>query len=348
MSAHIEIPELRVVAARRVGHAFKPGTRAVLTTHVNADGDGVGSEVALWHLLAARGVTAGIANPTGIPDRFGFLVPDGADRSRQASKEVERADAVVVVDISDLGRLGDLGPAVKKHGAPVVCIDHHVSPGTLPEGPRLVAPDASATAELVYDLATALGWEITPAVARALYVGILTDTGAFRFSNTTPRVLRVAAELLERGVHAEEIYERMYASAPEGRVRLTAEVLDTLVVEPDVGLAWVTVPPDALERHGATADDLDGIVEFPRSIAGVRLALLFRQLASGRVKVSFRSMGEVDVADFAHRFGGGGHRRAAGASFEGSLGEVQERVLAAAREYLAGVGAGVGHGQAVG
>ncbi len=113
-----------------------------------------------------------------------------------------------------------------------------------------------------------------------------------------------------------------------------AEVLETLVVEPKIGLAWVTVPPDALQRHGATADDLDGIGEYPRSIAGVRLALLFRQIANGRVKVSFRSLGAVDVAELAHRFGGGGHSKAAGASLEGSIAEAQEKVLAAAREYL--------------
>ncbi|HEX9610534.1 MAG TPA: DHH family phosphoesterase [Gemmatimonadales bacterium] len=330
----IPVPDQRAVAARAIAEVLKPGSRVVLTTHVNADGDGVGSEVALWHLLSARGVKASIANSTGIPDRFDFLVPDGADASDRAAKEIERADAIVVLDISDATRLGDLAGAVKRHGGPTVCIDHHVSPGTLPDGPRLVAPEASATAELVFDLAVTLGWELTPEVARALYVGILTDTGAFRFSNTTPRILRVAAALLERGVNAEEIYQQVYASAPEGRVRLTADVLQTLVVEPDAGLAWVTVPPDALERHGVTPDDLDGVVEFPRSIAGVRLALLFRHLASGRVKVSLRSLGDVDVAAFAQQFGGGGHAKAAGVSFEGTMGEVQERVLRAARAYL--------------
>jgi phosphoesterase RecJ-like protein len=334
MRSGIEVPADRSAAARQVGQALTQGSRVVLTTHVNADGDGVGSEIALWHLLTPRGTRASIANSTGIPDRFRFLVPDGADASDRATKEIERADVIVVLDIADLLRLGDLASAVKKRSVPTVCIDHHVSPGTLPDGPRLVAADASATAELVFDLAVTLGWDITPAVARALYVGLLTDTGAFRFSNTTPRVLRVAAELLERGVDPEEIYERVYASAPEGRVRLLSEVLQTLVVEPEIGLAWITVPPDALGRLDATADDLDGIVEFPRTIAGVRLALLFRQLANGRVKVSLRSLGDVDVAEFAQRFGGGGHRRAAGASFEGTLAAVQEQVLHAAREYL--------------
>jgi bifunctional oligoribonuclease and PAP phosphatase NrnA len=328
------IPAERAAAARELARVFQPGVRAVLTTHVNADGDGIGSEVALWHLLKARGVTAAIANPTGIPDRFAFLVPNGADASDRAAKEVDRAGVVVVLDIGDLGRLGDLGAAVKRRGVPVACIDHHVSPGALPNGPRLIAPDATATAELVFDLATALEWEITTDVARALYVGILMDTGGFRFANTTPRVLRVAAALLERGVDPERIYENVYANAPEARIRLTAEALQTLVVEADVGLAWVTVPPGALERFGATPDDLDGIVEFPRSVAGVRMALLFRQIASGRIKVSFRSVGAVDVATLAQQFGGGGHRKAAGASFEGALADVQGRVLTAARACL--------------
>lgn len=338
----VPVPAARADAARAIAALLKPGLRVALITHVNADGDGVGSEIGLWHLLRAIGLHPLITNPTPIPERFDFLVPDGADASDRAAREVARADLLVVVDIADLGRLGDLARAVRDHGAPVACIDHHVSPpsGTCPPGPRLVAPDATATAELVYDLAAALGWALTVDAARALYVGLLTDTGGFRFSNTTARALRVAAALLECGVEPETIYEAVYASAPEGRVRLLADVLQTLVVEPAIGLAWVTVPPDALKRHGATPDDLDGIVEHPRSIAGVRLALLFRQIASGRIKVSFRSMGAVDAAELAHQFGGGGHRKAAGASLAGSLAEVQERVLGAARHYLNGAGTG--------
>jgi phosphoesterase RecJ-like protein len=166
----------------------------------------------------------------------------------------------------------------------------------------------------------------------------MTDTGSFRFSNTHPRTLRVAAELLETGLDPERMYLDVYANAPEGRPRLYAEALQTLVVEPEYGLAWVTVPPGALERLGVSADDLDGVVEFPRSIAGMRMALLFREIAAGRIKVSLRSVGEVDVAAFAKPFGGGGHTKAAGLSLEGSMAEVQTRVLEAARNYLGGNG----------
>lgn len=326
----------RRTAARKVAEVLHPGMRVAITTHVNADGDGSGSEVALWHLLVAQGVRAVITNPTPFPGRYRFLLEgiEQADKTAQAARHLDRADAIVVLDISDVGRLGHLSQRVHTSSVPVACIDHHLSDGTLPPGPRLVDPGACATGELVYDLARSVGWDITPEAARALYVAILTDTGGFRFSNTTARTLRVAADLLEYGLEPEDIYREVYASEPEGRVRLLGEVTDNLVVESGPGLAWVTVPPGALERHGLDAEHLEGVVELPRSIRGVRLALLFRQLANGRIKVSFRSMGNVNAAQLAEQFGGGGHRKAAGASLDGELADVQQRVLAAARATL--------------
>jgi phosphoesterase RecJ-like protein len=307
--------------------------RIVLTTHVNADGDGAGSEVALWHFLTDLEARPTIANPTPFPDRYRFLLDgaEGADQTRSAVRRLEQADAVVVLDISDLGRLGHLARVVERLRVPVVCIDHHQSDGTLPSGPRMVDDRACATGELIYDLARTLGWAIEGGAARALYVAILTDTGGFRFSNTTPRTLQIAADLLQRGVHPEDVYEQVYASESPGKVMLLAETLQTLVVEEENRLAWLTIPPGALERHSVDPAELEGVVEFARSIRGVRLAILFRQLASGRIKVSFRSMGEIDVARLAETFGGGGHRKAAGASLEGTLDDVQRSVLTAAR-----------------
>jgi phosphoesterase RecJ-like protein len=224
---------------------------------------------------------------------------------------------------------------VRDRCVPVACIDHHVSPGSLPAGPRYLDPSAAATGELVFELAAGNGWVISQDAARGLYVAILTDTGGFRFSNTQPRTLRVAAELLETGLDPESIYLDVYARAPEGRPRLFAEALQTLVVEPEIGLAWVTVPPGAIERLGVSSDDLDGVVEFPRSIEGVRMALLFREVSQGRIKVSLRSVGPVDVAAFAKPFGGGGHTKAAGLAIQGAMADVQHTVLTAARAYLA-------------
>src|SRR5437879_2326172 len=212
----VPVPPERASAAQTVAAVLTPGRRVALTTHVDPDGDGVGSEVALWHLLSARGLKPAIANPTPVPERFAFLLPAGADHSERAAKEIEAADVVVVLDISELSRLGDLQRAIKQSHA-VACIDHHVSPGSLPEGPRLVAPEAAATAELVFDLASALGWSIGPEAARALYVGLLTDTGAFRFANTSPRALRVAAALLARGGTPQSLRESGSGSPPERR-----------------------------------------------------------------------------------------------------------------------------------
>jgi len=334
----VAVPAARRKASREIARVLKPGLRVAITTHVNADGDGTGSEVALWHMLAARGVRAVITNPTPFPERYRFLLrgAEHADKSNQALKHIERADIVVVLDIADVGRLGQLGPVVASAGVPVVCVDHHASDGTLPPGPRLADQGACATGELIYDLATALNWKYPSDAARALYVAILSDTGGFRFSNTTSRALQIAAHLLSQGLDTEELYRSVYATSSEGRIRMIGEVLNTLVVERERGLAWVTVPPGVLQRYGVESDDLEGVAEFPRSIQGVRLAILFRTLANGRVKMSFRSVGDVDVARLAARFGGGGHRKAAGASLEGSLPAVQAQVLSAAREYLAG------------
>jgi bifunctional oligoribonuclease and PAP phosphatase NrnA len=335
------LPPEKAALAQSFIQAFRPGQRVCLTTHVNPDGDGLGSEVGMIHLLRAHGVDAIVTNPTSTPPRFSFLFQDlpGVDRTGDAVRELRRADLILVLDISDIARLGMLTGAVKERGVPVACVDHHVSAGMLPAGPRYVDASAAATGELIFELAVGNGWPVTQAVAKALYVALLTDTGGFRFSNTRPRTLRIAADLLEAGVDAEEIYLEVYAKAPEGRPRLLADALQTLVVEPEYGLAWVTVPPGSIERHGVSSDDLDGVVEFPRSIEGVRMALLFREIAQGRVKVSLRSVGDIDVAAFAKAYGGGGHTKAAGLSLTGSMAEVQATVLRAAREYL-GNGAG--------
>ncbi len=326
-------------AAEEIAALLRPGLRVCLTTHVNPDGDGLGSEVALVHILRGLGIKAVITNPTTTPARFSFLFDDirEVDQSGHAVRELRKADLILVLDIADLSRLGMLGGTVKDAGVPVVCIDHHSSLGDLPPGPRYVDPTAAATGELIYRMAEQLGWEIPPLAARALYVALVTDTGGFRFSNTSPGTLRAAAGLLERGVSTESVYLDLYASGPAGRVRLLAEVLQTLVIEEEIGLAWVTVPPDALERHGVDPDDLDGVVEHARSIRRIRLALLFRDMSGGRVKVSLRSVGNVDVAELARQFGGGGHNKAAGAAITGTMDEVQTLMLTAARKYLATV-----------
>jgi phosphoesterase RecJ-like protein len=217
---------------------------------------------------------------------------------------------------------------------PPLVIDHHL-PGEEPPGTIHVTDVAAcATGELVYDFAATLGLEITPAIATALYVAILTDTGGFRFSNTSPRCHAIAARLLSAGVDPEEMYRRIYASVPKGRLRLLRDALDSLEVDDANGLAWVSIAAGALEKYEVSGEDLDGIAEYPRSVSGVRLALLFRDLGHGKVKISFRSVRGVDANALAKQFGGGGHARASGALVSGTLDDVRTRVIAAARELL--------------
>jgi len=188
----------------------------------------------------------------------------------------------------------------------------------------------------VYDIAVTLGLEVTPAIAQSLYAAILTDTGSFRFSNTSPRAHAVAALLLGAGVNPEEMYRRIYAQVSMGRLQLLREALASLVSESDVGLSYISVEAGVADRYEVTSDELDGIVEHPRSITGTRMALFFRDLGHGKVKVSLRSTGDVDVQRFARRYGGGGHRKASGAMLSGALDEVRGMVVADARAYLRG------------
>jgi phosphoesterase RecJ-like protein len=333
----ISVPGSRRAAIERLAPELIVGRRVAISTHLNADGDGCGSESALARLLAAQGLAPRIVNPTPWPDMFDFLLGDDVDdQTSRGSKALRDIDLLIVLDISDVRRLGNLTETVRALTVPKLVIDHH-QPSDDPAGTLTVADTAAcATAELVYDLATVLGWEVTPAVARSLYTGMLTDTGGFRFSNTSPRCLSVAGQLLACGVDPEEMYTRIYASAPAGRVRLMAEVLGTLQVDESIGLSWLTMNADALEKHRVKAEDLDGIVEHARSIAGTRMALFFRDLGHGKVKVSFRSVGGTDVNAFARKFGGGGHAKASGAMLPGTLDQVRDLVVEAARAMLGG------------
>lgn len=329
--------EARQAAIHQWFAALRPGSTVALSTHINADGDGCGSETALARLLAQRGIHCRIVNPTPWPTMFEFLLGDDVEEaSARGSAALADIDALIVLDINDVRRLGHLADTVRQLTVPISVIDHHVA-GDEPVGSLAVADTAAcATGELVYDIAITLGLDITPAIAQSLYAAILTDTGSFRFSNTSPRAHGVAAMLLAAGVNPEEMYRRIYAQVSMGRLQLLREALGSLVNEPEVGLSYISVEPGVTDRYDVTSEELDGIVEHPRSIAGTRMALFFRDLGHGKVKVSLRSTGDVDVQRFARRYGGGGHRKASGAMLTGALDEVRSLVVNDARAYLRG------------
>ena len=279
-----------------------------------------------------------IVNPTPWPESFAFLLGDDVDeKSAQGTAALRDVDLLVVLDISDVKRLGSLAETVRRLTVPKLVIDHHLPSEEPPSTLMLTDTSACATGELIYDLAVTLNLEITPQVASSLYVAMLTDTGGFRFSNTSARCLAVAGQLVALGVEPEEMYRRMYASHPIGRLHLLRDALATLEVDPAYGISWISVAAGAAEEYGLKSEDLEGIAEHPRSVGGTRLAIFFRDLGHGKIKVSFRSTGSVNVNDFARLFGGGGHARAAGALIPGTLEEVKHDVIAAAREFVGAV-----------
>ena len=330
----IKPPAYRQAAIERLAAELHAGQQVVLSTHMNADGDACGSVAGLARLLRQLGIESRIVNPTPWPATFAFLLGDDLiDHTAKGAAAIKPLDALIVPDVSDVKRLGALADTVRKLDVPRLVIDHHIASDE-PAGDIMVSDTtACATGELVFVLHRWLV-ELTEPIATALYAAILTDTGGFRFSNTTPRAHAIAGQLLAAGVDPEEMYRRIYASVSPGRLALLRDALSTLEVDRDYGIAWISVPADALDRYDVSSEDLEGIVEHPRSISGTRLAVFFRDLGYGKVKVSFRSTGDVDVNRFARQFGGGGHAKAAGALIPGSMEDVRLRVISAARAFV--------------
>ncbi len=330
-------PAHRVAAVKQAKNALLASRRAVLTTHLNADGDGAGSEAAIASWLRANGAEAWIINPTAFPDPLRFLlenedwvVPAGSNRAEELCAQ---ADIAVVLDTGELPRIGRVREAISD--LPTLVIDHHPPGDHSIGGTSLRDPGACATAELVYDVILSANGPWNEWVAQGLYVGVLTDTGGFRFENTTVEAHQVVADLIAKGVEPERVHERVYGWAPLRKYRLLERALATLEQDPESGITWMTIPKEAYDAVGATNDDLEGIVDVPRSIEGTQVGVLFRLTQAGEVKVSFRSNGPVDVNQLARKFNGGGHVKASGALLPGPLDRAMEQVLAATREAVA-------------
>jgi phosphoesterase RecJ-like protein len=324
-----EIPEARRKAVREALSSLEASTKVILTTHVNADGDGAGCEAALLSYLEHRGVEAWIVNPTPFPTQLRFMV-DSHRRildvlSQEAIDRCANADLCVILDAGERARIGRVGPLVAQ--LPTLIVDHHPPAGGSVKGSAFLDSTAAATGELVFDLLWSENGPWTHSVVSGLYVAIMTDTGSFRFSNVTAGVHRVVAELIQRGASPDALYREVYGRVPIRRVRLLQEALPTLDVSPDGRVAWLSVEQGMLSSLGCTGDDLEGMIDYPRELDGVEVGLLFRELEGKQVKVSFRSNGTVDVNALAREFGGGGHLRASGALVSGSLESVRDRVV---------------------
>ena len=321
---------------KRVLQELEPGRKVVLSTHLNADGDGAGSQAAAAHWLTRRGLEPSIVNPTPFPDQFRFLLAEGTGAWTPADADGERAmreaDVFLVLDTAEPSRLG---PVLKRtEGRRILVIDHHPATSSSIGDVVVCEPAACATGELVFDLIQIAGDRVSLPEAEGLYVAIATDTGSFRYANTTASTHEITADLLRAGVDPEEMYQRIYAQYTPAGLELVRRALERLQVAEDLPVAWISLRQADLAQTGATKEDLEGIVEYARRIRGVRVALLFRELHDGTTKVSLRSTGDADVAAVARRLGGGGHVKAAGAVVPENLEAAQERVLRDIRETL--------------
>lgn len=308
-----------------------------LTTHVNADGDGAGSQTALAAWLLGRGKRVALTNPTPYPERYRYLLPEGVellDPGPEQNARLRTVDLLVVLDTGEASRIGRVAKAIRDDA--VVVLDHHPTSAESIPGPGVRDPSACATGEIVYDLLR-LGdpgddWE--PAIIEALYAAIETDTGSFRFSNTTPRTHMIAADLLRRGVDPEQVYRHLHGTVPLKRLGILRIALNNLETDPDLPITWITIPREVTHDMDATADDLEGVAEYARSVEGTEVALLFRETLDGATKVSFRSNGAVDVNAVAREFGGGGHVKASGALVGGPIAATRPRILDATRSAV--------------
>ena len=330
-------PAHRAAAVKEAKNALLASRRAILTTHLNADGDGAGCQAALTSWLHANGTEAWIINPTAFPDSFrslvesdSWIVPAGSAKARDLA---DRADLAVVLDTGEISRIGRVQELIRE--LPTLVIDHHPTGDQPIGGISLRDPGACATGELVFDVIATANGPWTEQVAHGIYIAILTDTGGFRFENATPACHRVAAEVIRLGVQPEAMHELVYGASPLRKYQLLRHALETLEHDADAGVSWMTIPRDAYDALGVTAEDLEGIVDIPRSIEGTHVGLLFRRTASGDVKISFRSNGPIDVNVLARRFNGGGHARASGAMVPGPMERALEEVLDATREAVA-------------
>ena len=315
------------------------GKLYVLVTHVNPDGDAVGSEVGLGRYLQFLGLEVRVVNQDATPAELSFLEFDGpsAEAYDPARHDglLDAADVIVLLDNSAPDRLGRMEAPARRRAAKTFCIDHHPTTGT-PWADNVIDTSASATAVIVYELIREGGGAPDRAAAAALYAGLATDTGFFRFNSTSPRAFRVAAELLEAGADPTRCFSEVYERNAPAYTRLLGRALAGLALTASGKVASIGVTLEMIEASGAAGVDTSEFTTPLLAVEGVCIAMLFRELSGGKVKVSLRSKGELDVQKLASEFGGGGHRNASGIVMPGVFDDVVRTVTARAESLATG------------
>ncbi len=308
---------------------LKEADRFYLISHMQPDGDSIGSLLAMSEGLKDLGKQVRLFTPGHIPRQYSFL--KGAEEVEHDITDYDPEVTAIVLDSSDSERLGILKEAFMGCQT-IINIDHHVTNqwfGTL----NLVDPDASATGEIVFLLLKEIGVDLSYSIAESLYVAISTDTGSFKYDNTTSVTHRVVAELLECGLSPGALSQRVFDERPISFYFLLKEAISSFEMYADRRIALMTLSRDIRQRSGASTDELEGIVNYTRNIEGVELGILFYVENKDEVKVGFRSK-MMDVSVLAGKFNGGGHARAAGCRVYEDYQTVKEKVLTEAFQML--------------
>ena len=319
-------PELSTSELDGAATFLRDSDEVMLTSHVNSDGDGVGSCLALAGLLRSLGKTPSIVLQDVPADTYSFL--EGFDAIIQAEESATRTfDRVIVLDCPERERIGRAEHLITAD-AVLLNLDHHLANQRF--GDSNIASDAvCSTCELVFHLASHMGLEIDPATAAQLYTGIIFDTGNFRYSLTTPVSMEVAAELIRRGARLDRIADRLYNNATFGSVKLVGRAIESLELHSDGLFATLH-----LTHQDMQLGDPEAAVNYGLMVGGVEVSALLKEEQPGKFRISLRSRERVDVSALAHQFGGGGHARAAGCRLEGTVDEVKQRLHESVNEAL--------------
>ena len=311
--------------------AIKKNSKFLISSHINPEGDSIGSQIAMAILLKKLGKEAVILNESPTPHFLQFL-PGAENILKEISVDLH-FQAAIILDCPDLTRIGNISRYIEKDTV-LINIDHHVSNINFGKY-NWVDLEVSSTGEMVFDLYKAFKAGIEYDEAMAMYVSIMTDTGSFRYTNTSSKTHKIAAKLIDIGIKPYEIYGKIYETSSIQDMNLLGEALRTLKVTPDGKVAWLWVTKEALKNTKASLEGTEGIINFARSIEGVDIAILFRETGTeDRIKVSFRSKGRVDVNKLASFFNGGGHVTASGCTVFGKMEEVEKKVLEKAQSMV--------------
>ena len=305
----------------------------LITTHIKPDGDACGCVVAFCDALRGMGKKAQPLFLSAVPEWYGFLLSEkvpvlGEDVSVEelGNGQLGEFDLIIVVDADSYTQLGDFAQYLKHNDKPVLVIDHHATSDGVGDV-QLLDSTAAATGLILLELFEGAGWPVTEKMAVALFAAIATDTGWFQFNNTGSRVYAAAARLTDAGANPTDIYEKLYHSFSHARFKLMAVMLSTLEFHFDGRLATQHILQQDFERPGTTSADTENLINECHRIGAIETSALFIELEDGRIRCSLRSKGGVDVSKIAQKFGGGGHKPAAGTFLPGPMEHAKQLIL---------------------